>query len=352
MADDYGQLDHYGTLMYIPRGFVMRACMRTIKPKTNIRVGVKGCSAPITVDHPGGEVMYLREDSSLATAPALHSNFPFMFIAPSIVTVSKADLKEMAIDLDSPRSHNSAPWPGVSQLADCPCCRAQTKSDKKTEYVLCHQGAMMEAYPEKGQGAAMKLLWRLFCVPCFARLANDTIEGFAKVLADGSLAPTSLPVIDVIRSGRGAPFTGTRGDCVVPAYLRTKAIVETGLSATIASDYQEYFLNILGGRVSSNTASLLPGQSEQGIGVISSKMFAVCSAEDCKLRAFTANANMDGNTRTKPLMLCSKCKTARYCSRECQGGHWKAHKKECARLAELKISGAGVQDDETEEEDC
>lgn len=39
--------------------------------------------------------------------------------------------------------------------------------------------------------------------------------------------------------------------------------------------------------------------------------------------------NCDRCNVVKDVMLCGKCKTARYCSRECQIGDWKEHKKLC-----------------------
>lgn len=38
----------------------------------------------------------------------------------------------------------------------------------------------------------------------------------------------------------------------------------------------------------------------------------------------------------KPLSKCTKCLSAKYCSRECQKKHWKKHKKECARLGQAR----------------
>eukprot|EP00877_Chromochloris_zofingiensis_P002270 jgi/Chrzof1/12043/Cz06g19070.t1 len=40
----------------------------------------------------------------------------------------------------------------------------------------------------------------------------------------------------------------------------------------------------------------------------------------------------------EPLSKCSVCRVARYCSRECQVAHWKAHKKECPDLTKQKAA--------------
>lgn len=39
-------------------------------------------------------------------------------------------------------------------------------------------------------------------------------------------------------------------------------------------------------------------------------------------------------------LRCGSCKSVRYCSPECQKGHWKAHKKKCRkRLSETRLAG-------------
>ena len=40
-----------------------------------------------------------------------------------------------------------------------------------------------------------------------------------------------------------------------------------------------------------------------------------------------------GGSQTLKLKQCSRCKQVWYCSRSCQGAHWKAHKADCRRLA-------------------
>lgn len=35
--------------------------------------------------------------------------------------------------------------------------------------------------------------------------------------------------------------------------------------------------------------------------------------------------------------VCSKCKDAKYCSKDCQKADWKVHKQECADTADLKL---------------
>lgn len=42
----------------------------------------------------------------------------------------------------------------------------------------------------------------------------------------------------------------------------------------------------------------------------------------------------------EPMMCCSRCKVARYCSLACQHAHWRSHKAECREIAAAKAAGA------------
>ena len=44
----------------------------------------------------------------------------------------------------------------------------------------------------------------------------------------------------------------------------------------------------------------------------------------------------------KPLKSCAKCKVTKYCGRECQTGHWKKHKKDCATNAAATATNAST----------
>jgi hypothetical protein len=57
-----------------------------------------------------------------------------------------------------------------------------------------------------------------------------------------------------------------------------------------------------------------------------------CNSSSCSNMARLTAAQLAGDRG----MLCSACKAASYCSRDCQLEHWKQHKKLCKQLAAVK----------------
>lgn len=60
-----------------------------------------------------------------------------------------------------------------------------------------------------------------------------------------------------------------------------------------------------------------------------------------------ANCQKTEEELSAPLKRCAKCQTTTYCSRDCQKGHWKIHKKSCASNAAANASGSTGTSSET-----
>lgn len=318
--EDYGQLDELGTLMYIPNDAKFKATLRIIE-KSSGMIGVQQSKiSSQVVHHPGGAVLVL---GCISSSP--QGSFPMNFFAPSIVTISKNDLQEMKIDIDTPRAHNSAPWPGMSQVENCPCCRKRTKVDGKTEHVLCLQSAMMKAYPKKNAFIASKMLWRVFCIACFTKISGTLATG------------NQEPCIKFVSDGFGAPFGDeVPGNKTVPAYQRSTSMTFSGLHLAISNDFALNFISKIMNTKHTVTTNVAAGDSQKSVLSMKPKMLLGCS--NCNKTSFdvAANQGWDGK-KMRALMGCSRCKKVRYCSRECQIAHWHSgHKLLCKELASQK----------------
>lgn len=248
---EFGALDQLNCLWYIPPGVKFVWARRDIAGIENIEIGVKGQERGDIVSHGGGTVFFLREDSR-ESANDVPSHWPFVFIAPSFVTLSKHDIAELKMDNDDAPAQ-SAEWPKVDDCIKCPVCRKQAEADDVTVYVLVGtQGLRMG----KSAQVAAKLLWRVFCTPCFDSLgARDLyipMEGFG--VTD---MPTS--VLPFLKQGLAAPFSSMGffvtpgnhysppGNTAVPCYQRIQSFIRSGFHYCLSNDYNRYLTLMMGG---------------------------------------------------------------------------------------------------------
>lgn len=261
---EYGALDQLNCLWYIPPGIKFVWARRDIDGVTDIEIGVKGQERGDIVSHGGGTVFFLKEDSS-ESSDDVPAHWPFVFIAPSLVTLSPRDIKELKVDNDDAPAQ-SADWPKVADMLLCPVCRKRAEADEKTNYVLTGtQGLRMS----KSSQFAAKLLWRIFCLDCFDSLGAQNLyipmTGF-------TLADMPSSVIPFLQQGVAAPFDSMGfhitpgnlftppGGIAVPSYDRVSSFIKSGFHYCLSSDYNRYLTLMLGGN-KSKTGAAVSGQT-------------------------------------------------------------------------------------------
>ena len=263
-ALEYGALDQLNCLWYIPPGVKFVWARRDIEGVGSVEIGVKGQERGEVVSHEGGTVFFLKEDGK-ASSEDVPAHWPFVFMAPSFVTLSPHDIQELKIDNDDAPAQ-SADWPKVAEYLKCPVCRKQAEADGKTTYVLTGtQGLRMGISAQM----AAKLLWRFFCVECFDSLGSQNLyipqEGF-------SLADMPSSVVPFLEQGVAAPFStmgyhitpgnlyAPPGESAVPAYQRVKSFIASGFHYCLSSDYNRYLTLMMGGN-RSKTGAAVSGQT-------------------------------------------------------------------------------------------
>jgi hypothetical protein len=84
---------------------------------------------------------------------------------------------------------------------------------------------------------------------------------------------------------------------------------------------------------------------EQGVGGAPQQGVAGTSAGGSDSATATATADdrqcRQCGGRHEQLQVCSGCMGAKYCSADCQGAHWRAHRKECKRVRERQAEAEG-----------
>ena len=110
MNENYRQLDELYCLMYIPKDAIFKSSIKHIAGSDAIDLFDSISKESMKARHPGGNVFFIRDSGST------HGRFPFLFLAPSIVTIDENDIKELSIDLNVLSTLKSANWPGIEQI--------------------------------------------------------------------------------------------------------------------------------------------------------------------------------------------------------------------------------------------
>lgn len=97
----------------------------------------------------------------------------FQFVLPSLVTMDAQSVTQQWSQLLREQLSDSVMWPGIHVTLQCPGCRRLAKQDGATRYVLVWQAAEIAVRTAGGISVHKKNVARLFCQPCFDRVAGD-----------------------------------------------------------------------------------------------------------------------------------------------------------------------------------
>jgi len=328
-SENYGQLDEFGTLLFIPADVEFEFRQRNIAGIKNFQVRDSVTGKLSRVNHDGGEVAFLtssRRPGQRVMSRFVPSFYPFVFAIPSCVTFTSRDLTEFAKDFADTGA--TAKWPRLEQIDSCPSCRKKTVLDGKTIHILCAQPAMMASSKSPvgyAAGISMRILFRSFCVTCF-----DRIAGHVSVRCRETGEWSEEKVIDLLLQGQVPPYRASRHeDIVMSAYDRYSSSFNCGLISALEQDISKYQQLSMGMKhVPSH--SEMPGMPPKSVAKIRPKVFERCCV--CSKTAWEvheAEGGELGESELKPLKLCGGCKERRYCGRECQLADWKTHKATC-----------------------
>jgi len=324
-SENFGRLDSLACHLFLFPGVKFVWATQEVERNDRIKLHYLGDTNPTITSHPGGTVFVLKEKNSSDDVPP---HFPYSFIAPSIVTLSEEDILHMSIDNN--KITDSADWPGMDSVLACPLCQQRAVADSQTHYVMTSFPAIMNSHSGH---MASKLLFRMFCIPCFEVIDNEA--GGIKAMGPNGLIQMSG--LDVVRRGDGAPFEADcSGDEPRPAYARTNSMITSGFHAALSADVGKFVATLMGARkISGKKKTVRRGTESSTVTkykVNLDRLTDKCWEEGCELRAF--DLRTEGEP-IQPLKTCTGCKIAKYCSRKCQKAHWRAgHKKECKQLAQ------------------
>jgi len=220
---------------------------------------------------------------------------------------TKADYKEFKIMMRSKKegresglgSNSNYSWPDVMAFQTCPACAKTCKFNK--QYWLVYN----MIYQDKGGGVgerivAARLQCQLMCLSCFDGLVdgNQNFAGTLTSIQDTLAAMPGMPVL--VGPGPHSNISNTDGKKIVSAWALLCKWEGQGIFQNLSDSIMNVF---------------------HGHGFFQSPDEAKVAKADATTCLVCAKSLPDGRA-----LQCSRCKTATYCSPECQRQDWRRHR--------------------------